>query len=129
MDTVDSTVKELRQLVLDGKTGRAKHNWGGAGVIVDSKASTSKGDSFYPDAFYVVTDFALEVSWLFEKLRDAFYTKNLLDYCSKEVIFTRLASAANDAIKDGSSKQEICLSVLNEAEKIYSEVKLSIVSD
>ncbi len=117
-------LNRVKQLILDDKIEKAQNNWGGADVVIDNKPHEANPNSFYPEPRYVISEFSYEISWLFERLRDAFYTERLLDGCSKIEFFGRLANAANDKLenKDNVSKQEICLIVVNEAEKIYSEI-------
>jgi hypothetical protein len=47
----------------------------------------------------VVTPYALELSWLFESLRDAFYADNLLDGQSRIEFFGRRANAVDRCLK------------------------------
>lgn len=124
LKTVEEIIK-LKQLVIDNKICKAKRNWEGADVVIDNKPHVSNPNSFYPEPRFVITEFSLEISWLFECLRDAFYAEKLIDGCTKIEFFGRLANSANDKInKDKNiSKQELCISIINEAEKIYSEIK------
>ena len=121
----EEEIKRIKQLILDNNISKAKSNWGGADVVIDNKTHTTNPNSFYPEPRFVVTEFSLEISWLFECLRDAFYAENLIDGCTKIEFFGRLANSANEIINNNKnvSKQELCLTVLKEAEKIYSEIK------
>lgn len=104
-------LENLKQLVADNKIGKSPE-FGGAGVII-SKEPRDTGDTV------VVTEFSHELSWLFEKLRDLFYSENRLDYLSKIGFFSRLADAAIKA--DKSSAGTLCLAVIEEAQNICSE--------
>lgn len=82
-------------------------------------------NAFYPEPHSVVTEHALELSWLFEVLRDAFYAENRLDGCSKIEFFGRLANTANRCL---SRQPEVdagalCSAVLGEAFAIYGEME------
>lgn len=104
-------LENLKQLVADDKIGKSQE-FGGAGVII-SEEPRDTGDTV------VVTEFSHELSWLFEKLRDIFYSENRLDYLSKIDFFSRLADAALKA--DKSSARTLCLAVIEEAQNICSE--------
>jgi hypothetical protein len=66
-----------------------------------------------------------ELSWLFERLRDAFYAEDRLDGCSKIEFFGRLANTANRCIAQGHGKDAaaLCLAVLHEAIAIHEEME------
>ena len=119
----EEEIKKLKQIILEGKFEKAKRNWGGADVVIDNKPHESNSNSFYPKPRFVISEFSYEISWLFECLRDAFYAEKLLDSCSKIEFFGRLANIANDNIKNKSSKQELCINILSEAEQICSEIR------
>ena len=120
----EEEIKRLKQLVIDNKICKSKRNWSGADVVIDNRSHNSNSDSFYPEPRFVISEFSYELSWLFEKLRDAFYEENLLDGCSKIEFFGRLANSANKKISNNKnvSKQELCLTILNEADEMYSEI-------
>ena len=119
MKTEDE-IKRLKQLILENNIGKAESNWEGTGVIIDNKPRSPD-----PSDKFVITEFSLEISWLFNCLGDVFFKDNLIDYCSKYEFFERLADSANDKLNNCNniSKQDLCMSVLNEAEKICSEIK------
>jgi hypothetical protein len=123
------TLEELKRLerVLEGPSlPKSKGEWGGADVALTRNApSQSTETGFYPDPRYVVTEHALELSWLFEELRDAFYAEQRLDGCSKIEFFGRLANAANRCIKKAGdpSSNNLCAAVLHEAFAIYDEME------
>jgi hypothetical protein len=105
-----------------------KKEWGGADVVITSKQPPRNNISFYPEYRYVVTNYPLILSRLFEKLRDAFYLENRIDSCSKIEFFCRLANAANRCI--GSTKKLnqhiLYASVLHEAFSIYIEMEFDL---
>lgn len=120
MKTEDE-IKRIKQLILDGKIEKAKKNWVGADVVIDNKSHDKNPNSFYPEPRYVISEYSLEISWLFDLLKNAFYAENLLDSSSKIEFFGRLANSVNNSIP--GTKQEICMALINEAEKMYSEIK------
>jgi hypothetical protein len=73
----------------------------------------------------VVTEYSLELSWLFEELRDIFYSESLIDGCSKIEFFGRLANAAIRFLeKDlNITAQKLCVAVLHESYAIYEEMQ------
>lgn len=121
------TIEELKRLnnaILNDKIEKAAKNWGGADVAVVNRQPRVNPNSFYPDPFFVIsTKFSLEISWMFEQLRDAFYCENLLDGCSKIEFFGRLARAANRGIfRNNEDCHVICMEILKEAQQIYGEI-------
>lgn len=123
------TIEELHRLEVELSkpvVPRDKNAWGGADVVISrSPAPKTIGEQFYPKPRYVVTEFALELSWLFVALRDAFYAESRLDGCSKIEFFGRLANAANRYLKRSSSPtpHQLCAAVLHEAFAIYDEME------
>jgi len=123
------TIKELERLekILEvSPIPRTGQQWGGADVIISRKAPPKKsGEEFYPEQRYVITAYSLELSWLFESLRDAFYAEKRLDGCSKIEFFGRLANAANRCIHRTTSLTAniLCTAVLHEAFAIYDEME------
>jgi hypothetical protein len=120
-----NTLEELRRLeevVKCNQLPKAKKTWGGAGVIITTQSWETNG---YSEPQFVVTPHALEVSWLFDALKDAFYAERRLDSCSKLDFFDRLASAANQCITeaDDASVQAVCAAVIQEAFLIYDEME------
>lgn len=125
-----TTCEQLNCLGTELATGaipKAKRLWGGADVIVQKcEPPPSSSDSFYPDPRYVVTEHAHELSWMFEKLRNAFYAEKRLDGCSKVEFFGRLANAALRTIARSDcppSASLLCAAVLHEAYAIYDEME------
>lgn len=123
MKTIEE-LKRLNELIVNNKIGKAKHSWGGADIAVVKEQPKAHSNSFYPDLFFVVSaNFSLEISWMFEKLRDAFYAEKLIDGCSKGEFFGRLARAANRGIfRNNEDCSVICMEILKEAEQIYGEI-------
>lgn len=127
MKTTYEQLDDLDAELATGAIPTAKSLWGGADVLIRKKAPPPKtGDSFYPEPRAVVTEHAGEVSWMFEKLRDAFYSEDRLDGCSKIEFFGRLANAALRAIarsEQPPSASILCAAVLHEAYAIYDEME------
>lgn len=122
--TVKETLKLLADTIASGNIPKANQEWAGAEVCIVRSVPTKTEDGFYPDPRYVETKHPLELSWCFEKLRDAFYAENLIDGCSKIEFFGRLA---NVAVRAAKAKPEIscpdlCGAVALEAEMIYNEL-------
>ena len=105
---------------------RASAEWGGADVVITMQPPAAPSrNAFYPEPCFVVTELALELSWLFEVLRDAFDAENRLDGCSKIEFFGRLANTANRCL---SRQPEVdagalCSAVLGEAFAVYGEME------
>lgn len=118
-------LQRLEQALSQGSIPRAAREWGGADVIISAKApDLLAGGGFYPDARFVVTNNSLELSWMFERLRDAFYAESRVDGCSKIEFFGRLANAANRCLRrdPNASAHTLCASVLHEAFAILDEM-------
>jgi hypothetical protein len=125
MSTI-STLRDTATILNTQPIPRAEHTWGGADVIIKKlppKPPTQ--ESFRSEPRYVVTPCALELSWLFELLRDAFYAENRVDGCSKIEFFGRLANAASRCIAQGHAEDAatLCRAVLHEAFAIYEEME------
>ncbi|MSR52142.1 MAG: hypothetical protein EXS09_02495 [Gemmataceae bacterium] len=85
---------ELARELLDGRPlRRARRYWGGADVVITRKKPEPRNDNWYPDPRYVVTRFAIQLSGLFEVLRDIFMPA--IDSMSKIEFYGRLANAAD----------------------------------
>lgn len=69
-----------------------------------------------------MTPHALEVSWVFENLRDAF--SGLINSCSKFEFYGRLELAANHAIaaEPRIGAAELCSAIVDEAEVILEDM-------
>jgi len=105
---------------------KANKAWGGADVVIALRSKPlGRSDSFYPEPRSVVSPHALELSWLFEGLRDAFHAENRIDSQMKIEFFGRLANAANRCLRKSPSPaaQVLCAAVLHEAFAIYEEME------
>lgn len=125
MSTIN-TLRETAAILNQKPILRAVRTWGGADVIISSTPPRPpRKDSFRSEPRYVVTPMASEVSWLFERLRDAFYAEDRLDGCSKIEFFGRLANTANRCIAQGHGEDAaaLCRAVLHEAFTIYEEME------
>ena len=126
-ERVKASLNEISHLIegSDITTLRARHNWGGADVVITaSLKGTPQKDAFYPEPRTVVTPFSLEVSWLFEHLRDAF--AGLIDGTSKIEFYGRLASAARSyqqQVNGGENAKDIMRAVLYEAVVMLEEME------
>ena len=91
---------------------RSSRPWGGADVAISFCARPGdRESSFYPAPRMVYTAYALELSWLFESLRDSFALEPLLDGCNKMYgemknhTFRSLPVAFNGEIADDLKKK------------------------
>ena len=123
MKTIEE-LKRLNETITNDKIGRSKRPWYGAGIAVVKEQTKQHSEGFYPDPFFVESNkFSLEISWMFEQLRDAFYAEDLLDGWTKEEFFGRLARAANRGIyRNNEDCRIICMEILKEAQQIYGEI-------
>lgn len=124
------TIQHLQQIeatLEKASMPKASAAWGGADVIVTTHRPQLERDPncFYPDKRYVVTEHALELSWLIEKLFSAFYADQLIDGCSKIEFCGRLANAANRCMgKNPDVSARMLLSaVMHEAFCMYEEMQ------
>jgi len=123
--TVDELVR-IDEAMRSMPLPRATSKWGGADAAITTlPAVVPSQNRFYPEPFRVVTDHAMELSWLFEALRDAFYAEKRLDSCSKIAFFGRLATTANRYLsaQPGCDAQALCSAVLGEAFAVYGEME------
>jgi hypothetical protein len=123
--TIDELMR-LEQVLASTPLPRADREWGGADVVITSVAPRqSEADEFYPGPRYVITEHSRQLSWMFERLRDAFYAESRLDGCSKIEFFGRLANAANRCLhrEPLASAELLCAAVLHEAFAIYDEME------
>lgn len=117
MRTIDE-LRRLEEALGISPLPRADQQWSGADVIITGVAPAPPAEgSFYPEPLYVVTEYSLELTWLFERLRDAFYAEERLDGNSKIEFFGRLAVAANTCLErePAARARDICAAVLHEA--------------
>lgn len=125
MRTIDE-LKRLESILEDPPLPRAITEWDGADVVITDKVTDKeKGGGFYPEPRYIITSHSLELSWLFEGLRDAFYAEERLDGSSKIEFFGRLANAANRCIRNSPtvSPNFLLSAVLHEAFVVYDEME------
>lgn len=127
LDNVKTALAGLARTIdeSDVRDIRARHDWGGADVVIApvSIESATKG-GFYPEPRTVVTRFSREVSWLFERLRDLF--AGVLDGESKIEFYGRLANAARNyqrQVNGGEDGKEILRAVLFEAVAMLEEME------
>jgi hypothetical protein len=119
-------IAQLRAVVSGGAIQRADRPWRGAHVVIAAGPQEAPVpgsiEAFYGSDREVVTDHVLELSWLFENLRDAF--DNLIDGCSKIEFYGRLQLAAMRALDSRAelSATELCTAVLGEASAILAEL-------
>jgi hypothetical protein len=118
-------LSRLEKVLVGGNLQQAQREWGGADVVITRNAPQKTGGGFYPDPRYVISPHSLELSWLFEALRDAFYAEKRIDSCSKIEFFGRLANAANRFIQRSNNITAplLCAAVLHEAFAIYEEME------
>lgn len=123
MKTIEE-LKRLNEAIANDKIGMSKRSWYGAGIAVVKEQTKKHSEGFYHDPFFVESNkFSLEISWMFEQLRDAFYAEDLLDGWTKEEFFGRLARAANRGIyRNNEDCRIICMEILKEAQQIYGEI-------
>ncbi len=125
MKTIDELMR-IGEVLKATPLPRASHKWDGADVVIMvPPAPEPSSGGFYPEPRYVATDHALELSWLFENLRDAFYAESRLDGCTKIEFFGRLANAANRCLRREPSVSAgvLCAAVLHEAFAILDELE------
>ena len=125
--TTEEALNELRTILNSGDPlPRSRTLWGGADVVICLREPPANREpGFYPEPRRVCSVHARELSWLFNSLRDAFAIESLLDGCTKIEFYGRLANAANSRLRTEPdiSAAGICSAVLDEAEKIYGEMK------
>ncbi len=125
MKTVDG-LRRLEEMLSGGTVPCVEREWGGADVVISRRSlPPSNGQDFYSGPRYVITTHSRELSWMFERLRDAFYAESRLDGCSKIEFFGRLANAANRCLnrRPEAGAALLCAAVLHEAYAIYDEME------
>lgn len=125
MKTIEE-LKRIEKLLQESPLPRASEEWGGADVVISRKVPPKQSErGFYPEPRYVITSYSFELSWLFERLRNAFYAEERIDGCSKIEFFGRLANAANRCIQRSTvpTANILCAAVLHEAFAIYDEME------
>ena len=124
MNVRDSLI-ELRQTIAKRHLPRASRCWAGAGVaIITPSEPVPNADSLRPVPRLVVTPFALELSWLVERVGKGFFEAGRIDGNSKIEFFGRLANSANRLLQAApeSSASELGNAVLLEAHAILLEM-------
>lgn len=133
---------ELSEKIVNLKLDVASENysldgiseWGGADVMIRSQMDSNAEEwtqdqpmvvslqSSEPRRRVVVTEHSIQLSWLFNQLRDAFEDK--VDYVSKYDFYGSLAQAAIDYIaqrKDKPDVKELLYAVLDAAERFAED--------
>jgi hypothetical protein len=111
---------KLSQLIKEDKISKADREWGGADVVITNLQPELSNNSFYPDSRHVVTKFSLELSWLFNELKDVF--SGLIDGMTRIEFYGRLANAGIFYISHSNKNcKELLLSVLHEAFAMLEE--------
>lgn len=109
-----AVLEMLENKIESGTIPQAVREWGGANVII----STKPLDTHYRE---VITPHALEMSWVFTQLRDAFSV--MIGSCAKFEFYGRLAIAANTAVAAGrQSKSEVLRAVVESARGMLDEL-------
>lgn len=130
MQTTYQQLENLDAEIATGEIPTEQVLWRGADVVIDRvKPPSMSGDSFYPEPRFVVTPHAGELSWIFARLRDAFYAEERIDGCSKIEFFGRLANAAIRAINRSEKPPTasiLCAAILHEGYAIYDEMEEGI---
>lgn len=124
LKSVAFKIDGLNLQIASGDIQKAEQEWGGADVAIIPAVPERRPGGFYPEPRYVVTPFALELSWLFEKLRDAF--GNALDGMNKIEFYGRLANAANRYLKHAPAQNDpkgLLDAVLREAAAMHDEME------
>lgn len=123
---IKKTLAELSRLIDEKQIAglRTRREWSGAEVVITAHPHETRSAGGYPEPRTVVTNFSAEVSWLFERLRDAF--SGLLDGTSKIEFYGRLANAATNyqnRVNGGENAKEIMRAVLYEAVAMLEEME------
>src|SRR5271166_4941521 len=121
--TLNEKVEAITANVVAGRIGRSEP-WGGTGIVISATPPQPRAEpGFYRDPQYVVTPYARQLSWLFNRLRGAF--SDAIDYLSKFEFYGRLADAANRYnIADSTESQSVeglLVAVLDEAKLMAKE--------
>lgn len=117
----------LAPMLATAELPKAKECWRGADVsITPSRDPEPTRNSFYPPDRHVGTVHALELSWMFMSLRDAFYAESRINGCSKIEFFGRLANAAARCLDEQPNVPApvLCAATLHEAYAIFDEMEL-----
>ena len=122
-NTAEGLDMMLKYINSSGPLPRAKSLWQGADVIITLKKQNIQSD-FYPAPFEVYTVHALELSWVFNDLRDLFMKEKLLDCRSKDVFFGELAECAVDVLEKDPhiSAHHLCGQIVQQAMQFYKQL-------
>ena len=116
---------ELADLLANSVLPKASGHWSGADIVIASAAqSDDLLRSFYPRDREVLTEYALEVSYFFEVLKDRFYEEAPIDHRCKIEFFGRLATAADACLLERSDATAhlVCAAVLREAYAMAKQI-------
>ena len=101
-------MRDIAAMVTAGDWGRAEP-WGGAGVVVTDVPADVTGNG-WSDPLVAATGHVAELSWLFERARDA--VQGLEGYGQwKEEFFGRMAEAVIAAGPDASARTHLGVAV------------------
>ncbi|MCF8530930.1 MAG: hypothetical protein K9G12_06875 [Candidatus Nanopelagicales bacterium] len=117
-------LESLRGVSTDSVRLRNARLWAGADVIVTDVMPEAVKSGFRPDARYVVTPFAHQLSWLIVQMWESF--KPFMNGTTKIEFFGRLANAANRQIagsETGEDASELLHAVLHEGFAIADELE------
>jgi len=122
---VESQLLELAQSFANTTTPKSSRAWQGANVIItDKPIEPTPPEPSSGGPRVVVSIYHLELSWLFEQLRDAYYSH--IDHASKIEFYGRLANAANRFLRSWEKEENVrllLLAVLHEAFTMLREMK------
>src|SRR5208282_5257065 len=116
---------ELANLLANPVLPKASRHWSGADLLIASAPQPNHlRSSFYPRDREVFTEHALEVSYFFEVLSEAFYEEALIEHCSKIEFFGRLADAAEAFLLEqaDATAHLVCAAVLREAYAMAKQI-------
>lgn len=113
---VQAALFALRRDVAHAAIPKAATEWGGANVVISRVRLSGRYRQ-------INTPHALELSWLFERVRDAF--SDIIDSCSKFELYGRLELAANRAQSrtPAIGARGLCLAVLEEGTTVLDELE------
>jgi hypothetical protein len=122
---MQSELRALAAAILAGRWGQALAPWRGADVVIAETTPPVQDGGFFPRPRTVVTPFSLELSWLFERLRDIF--ADVIDGTSKIEFYRRLANAANHYLErevpHDRTPADLLLAVTHEAHAIRDQME------
>lgn len=105
---------------------REQKCWCGADVVISLPGKYDpESTGFYPSDRAVLTEHAHELTWLFYRLKDIFYSSELVDGGNKYDFFGRLGNAAERCTELNNGRCSagiLLLAVVREAYSILSEI-------